>query len=395
MAVAITMLVTVSTHAQDNSALNPEYQALINQLGNPSYQVRERAHAKLVKVGMSARSELAAALRSPDLEIRSRARRIFVDLMYEDFEQKLQRFIDDVEGKQEHDLPGWNLYQKRIGATSEDRKFFASMVRAESKVLRAIETKKNLAELLQERVKQLQPYGNYTPSGPRIPQIQSIATVMLGASELTPAERETLVSPVYNLLNYSQIKSQIIDKPDNDVGKRMTREWAEIACQSRSKTLGLMLILNYGFEESGIKVAREMLSNKESFSTSEQYAAICAARFGGVDEVELLIPLLNQQTLVHSWSTPQAGGKLIKTQLRDTVLIMLLHLTKQSPEDYGFKFSRPSPIYVYEVYSCGFTEDENREKAHAKWKTWWDESGKQWLEKAKAAKAAEKPAEPK
>ena len=138
-----------------------------------------------------------------------------------------------------------------------------------------------------------------------------------------------------------------------------------------------------------------MLNNKESFSTSEQYAAICAARFGGVDEVELLIPLLNQQTLVHSWSTPQAGGKLIKTQLRDTVLIMLLHLTKQSPEDYGFKFSRPSPIYVYEVYSCGFTEDENREKAHAKWKTWWDESGKQWLEKAKAAKAAEKPAEPK
>ena len=220
-----------------------------------------------------------------------------------------------------------------------------------------------------ERVKQLQPYGNYTPTGPTIPQVESIATVMLGALQLTTAERETLVSPVYNLLNYSKIKSQIIDKPDSDVGKRMTRKWAEIATKSRNKTLGLMLILNYGFEQAGVKVARDLLTNTTSYSTSEQYAAICAARFGGPNEVELLLPLLTQKTLVHSWSTPQAGGKLIKTQLRDTALIMLLHLTKQNPIDYGYSFSRPSPVYVYEVYSCGFTEDENLPKEHQKWRT--------------------------
>jgi len=83
---------------------------------------------------------------------------------------------------------------------------------------------------------------------------------------------------------------------------------------------------------------------------------------------------------VHSWSTPQAGGKLIKTQLRDTALIMLLHLTKQNPEDYGYRFSRPNPIYIYEVYSCGFTEDENRDKAHTKWNTWWNDNGQKWLD---------------
>ena len=160
----------------------------------------------------------------------------------------------------------------------------------------------------------------------------------------------------------------------------MTREWAALATKSRNKTLGLMLILNYGFGETGIKVARELLNNTTSYSTSEQYAAICAARFGGAEEIELLQPLLTQKTLVHSWSTPQAGGKLIKTQLRDTVLIMLLHLTKQNPKDYGYRFSRPSPIFVYEVYSCGFAEDDNREKAHQKWTSWWNENGKQWLE---------------
>ena len=254
------------------------------------------------------------------------------------------------------------------------------MVRAEARLLRGIETKKGLIELLQERVKQLQPYGNYTPTGPTIPQVQSIVAVMLGATQLSTTERETLVSPVYNLLNYSQIKSQIIDKPESDVGRRMTREWAELASQSRNKTLGLMLILNYGFDKTGIEVARKLLMNTTNFSTSEQYAAICAARFGGAAEIELLLPLLTQKTLVHSWSTPQAGGKLIKTQLRDTALIMLLHLTKQNPKDYGYRFSRPNPTFVYEVYSCGFAEDENRQKAHQKWTVWWNENGKKWLE---------------
>ena len=390
-AIATIFLLVTDTHAQQESELNPDYQALIQRLGDSSYQTRESTHERLVKIGMSARRELAAALRHPDLEIRSRVRRIYVDLMYEDFEQKLERFINDVEGRLEHDLPGWDVYQEKIGGSPEERKFFASMARAESKVLRAIDTKKGLGEILQERVKQLQPYGNYTPTGPTVPQVHSIATVMLGASELTDAQRESLISPVYNLLNYSQIKSQIIDKPDHDVSKRLTREWAELASTSRNRTLGLMLILNYGFEETGLKVARKMLGTTESFSTSEQYAAICAARFGGAEEVELLLPLLEQKTLVHSWSTPQAGGKLIKTQLRDTALIMLLHLTKQDPADYGYRFSRPSPIYVYEVYSCGFTEDENRDKAHGKWNTWWEESGKKWLAESRQKKAADTP----
>ena len=176
--------------------------------------------------------------------------------------------------------------------------------------------------------------------------------------------------------------------PNHDVSKRLTREWAELASASRNRTLGLMLILNYGFEETGLKVARKMLGTTESFSTSEQYAAICAARFGA-EEVELLLPLLEQKTLVH-YGARLRLSKLIKTQLRNT-LIMLLHLTKQDPADYGYRFSRPSPIYVYEVYSCGFTEDANRDKAHGKWNTWWEESGKKWLAESRQKKAADTP----
>ena len=43
--------------------------------------------------------------------------------MYEDFEQKLQRFIDDLDGKLEHDLPGWDLYKEKIGASPDEESF--------------------------------------------------------------------------------------------------------------------------------------------------------------------------------------------------------------------------------------------------------------------------------
>ena len=62
-----------------------------------------------------------------------------------------------------------------------------------------------------------------------------------------------------------------------------------------------------------------------------------------------------------------------------TLVVSKTVSSKQNPKDYGYRFSRPSPTYIYEVYSCGFTEDENRDKAHTKWNTWWNDNGQTWL----------------
>ncbi|MCH1440770.1 MAG: hypothetical protein L7W43_14000, partial [Rubripirellula sp.] len=58
--------------------LNPEYEKLVEQLGDPSFATRQEAYAKLLEIGLSARPEVTAALDSPDLEVRYRTR-LFVE----------------------------------------------------------------------------------------------------------------------------------------------------------------------------------------------------------------------------------------------------------------------------------------------------------------------------
>ena len=70
----VTAASTDSNAQERDKPLNPEYEKLVEQLGDPSFAVRQQASAKLLEIGLSARAEVTAALNSPDLEIRLRAR---------------------------------------------------------------------------------------------------------------------------------------------------------------------------------------------------------------------------------------------------------------------------------------------------------------------------------
>ncbi|MBT6721828.1 MAG: hypothetical protein HOB20_01220, partial [Planctomycetaceae bacterium] len=58
--VLVVITTAVRSDAQEPTVpRNPEYQKLVELLGDPSFQVRERAHETLAKIGMSARRGLA------------------------------------------------------------------------------------------------------------------------------------------------------------------------------------------------------------------------------------------------------------------------------------------------------------------------------------------------
>ena len=95
------------------------------------------------------------------------------------------------------------------------------------------------------------------------------------------------------------------------------------------------------------------------------------AKFGGTEDIELLFPLLTEKTVVHTWSTNQVEGGIIRTQARDVALALLLYMTRQSHEDYGYKYIQPNPTMIFNGYSCGFASDELRDQAQEKWAKWW------------------------
>jgi hypothetical protein len=347
---------------------------LIQQLGSESFQIREQAQAQLLATGLAAQDELSKALKSADLEIRFRVRRIYVQLLQTDFQRRLTLFVNDVDGKLEHDLPAWKMYREKVGSSLEHRKLFASIVRVEAPFLIAIETKTDIYSTLNTRLKDLQPYGSTPNNGPKVARLESIAAILLAATQLDSAQLNRIISPMYNLLNFQETKNGIRGGDNSGIIKGMIATYIEQNTETANSQLPLTLVLEYGFEDVGLRMGRKLIADSKMSSLVREYAAICLVRFGTAAEIPKLLSMLTEKSVIHSWSTSQAKGKIIKTQVRDAILVLLLHQTKQDATDYGFRFVQPNPITVFRVYSAGFIEDAEREAAHAQWKKWWDKN---------------------
>src|SRR5262249_39512299 len=66
-----------------------------------------------------------------DPEVRLRARRLLGEIQSADLEARLKAFVEDTQGRQQHDIPGWDRFRKTIGENEAARKLFADMHRAE------------------------------------------------------------------------------------------------------------------------------------------------------------------------------------------------------------------------------------------------------------------------
>jgi len=76
----LAMLAQVRAIPAANDSLDKEIAALIRDLGADSYKARERATARLWRIGRPAVAALEAAARSEDLEVSTRAGMILADL---------------------------------------------------------------------------------------------------------------------------------------------------------------------------------------------------------------------------------------------------------------------------------------------------------------------------
>ena len=345
-------------------------QILIKQLGSEEFESRELAESALMKIGLQASDALQSALKSPDLEIRTRARRILVKSLQDDFERKLQAFVNDVEGKLEHDLPGWKRYRQVVGSDKNHRLLFASMVRSEASLLHAMDTKKHFNAMFERRVKALQPAYTGIRNSQSI-EAANIAALLFAGLSIDAAGKNTTHHHIYNLLNYNKTMEIVRGSNRKPILVKLLDLWVRENSNGANKFYPLMLTMTYDLKDAGLEIGKATLQDTTTSSSYRQYAAVAIAKFGGTEDIELLFPLLTEKTVVHTWSTNQVEGGIIRTQARDVALALLLYMTRQSHEDYGYKYIQPNPTMIFNGYSCGFASDELRDQAQEKWAKWW------------------------
>lgn len=344
--------------------------ALVSRLGDESFGVREEAARELSRRGLVVQSALeeGAALGQGDLEIRLRCQELLKSLLRGDLEKRLAAFIADTEGKQTHRLPGWDRYRKTCGTSRAARELFAEIMRSETALLETLDAQPaQLGQIFSERVDALQNI-YYSGSRDQISPATVAALLLVGIDPGVTIDAQTGFI-MHNFLLQQNTAQALAEGPRSESLLVLLEGWIGRGSQETLGYYNLSLALRYNLKNTGLVLGRKILAMPGASTNSLQQALISVGRFGGKDDRPLLEAHLKNNTTCHTWSNPQFKN-LIKTEIRDVALVMLLHVTAQEPKDFGFVLLQSNPMTVYHIYSFGFHEPADRDMAFAKWNEW-------------------------
>lgn len=129
--------------AADASAGETPATELVRRLGDPSFEVRERAAEDLRKAGRAAVAALRQGLQDMDAEVRRRCAELLPMAQRTDLDVRLDDFLTDDADKLTP-LPGWVRFKKLAGADRQARLLYASIYRADAALLEMLEKDANL-----------------------------------------------------------------------------------------------------------------------------------------------------------------------------------------------------------------------------------------------------------
>ncbi len=338
---------------------------LVRRLGDHSFEAREQASKDLFRLGLAARPALVAGSRDADLEIRRRCLELLPAILEADRLARLDAFLADKEGKKKHDFPGWKRYRRVVGEDAAAREFFAAVQRVETGFLAAADKDPDrageaCAALCQQLHQKL--YG-----GPPLPNRQldlvEMAPLFLVAGDprtQVPAQSRYLVS---NFLYQPSARTALAtaDSPF----RKLALAWMErqlddeVACQQMFFMVG-----NLDLKE-GVDLALKVVRDRKLKGRGLASALATLGKLGGIEHAPALEAFLGDARPVGNFALNKERGS---TQMRDVALAMLVHLSGQDHNDYGFAFSRTSPHLKFSPDFLGFGNDEQRARAFAMWK---------------------------
>jgi len=345
-------------------SLHDQAVALIEQLGDASFQVREEASLKLTKMGLPAMKALEEGLQHGDTEVRFRCRRILRIVESGDRAGRLKAFAADTDGKLNLSLPGWERYRKVVGGDKDSRSLFVEMQRAEWELLKTAEKNPKAAgEHLLSRCQHLQAAMRVAPS--QLP-VGSIATLLFVAAD----EKVTVPDQMGSILHsfcYQQTFRNAIAGRNREPLRKLLGGWIAISGGTWSGYQSLMLSMRYDLKE-GLIPARKMLKDGAMPQHYRQYAILTIAKLGGKEDVEFLKPYLKDKSVCTTHRVTKGKDKITyQTQIRDVALATMIHLSGQDPKKFGFSRLQANSSTLFNASTMGFENDEKRNEAVKKW----------------------------
>jgi len=140
-AIIAQLLSTSPALSQQPEPQSANHAALVKQIGDDRYAVREQAARTLLEAGESAQTALRAGLADEDPQRRRSCRRILAQVASATVRQRLDSVNPDelpgIEWMSE--LPGWDRYARIIGTDRSSRQLFLDMQKQEPALFASLE----------------------------------------------------------------------------------------------------------------------------------------------------------------------------------------------------------------------------------------------------------------
>jgi len=350
-----------------------EISALIKQLGDESYSVREAATDKILAYGLPAMKLVEEGARHPDREIRYRCERLRVTLRDVDLQRRLEAFAADVKGEKDHGLPAWNRFADLHGSETESRKLFVEIFRAEPDILKAMQIDvKKATDIVSTRVFQLQQ---------AVQTQQQISLGSVSALLFAGAEKDVTISDqsqqmIYTYCYQQSLRDAVSEGPKKEVVRSLLAKYI-LRGEGWVAYQGLHLAVQYDIKE-GLEPARKLVASKGGGQPHMlQMSLLAIAKMGGQEDLKAIEELLDDKTVLMNF---QINNQRIECQVRDFALLSTLHLlakdkdrVKGTPLEsgdlkaFGFDRLEANPVQVYSPHTIGFVSDDKRQEVFKKW----------------------------
>jgi hypothetical protein len=349
----------------------------IEELSHDAFTVRQEAATRLLEAGMAARAALSKLVDGPDPETRAAARRLVALIDQSEFQRRLEAFAADADGRRGLTLPGWERFRAAVGGEPSDRALFVDMQREESTLLATVFASgaKSPEQLWEDRLMHLVQWpGGIGDRGAAPPLGSCAAVLFLGSSgDLPVSDRGAML--VENLIQRPPIREALAAAGPQDPVRRLVTSWIRDCPNKNELILARRLNLASMIDlKEALPLALAVAGGDPQYASSppstRAFAVLLVGQFGSREDVPHLEPLLEDNTICMPLQAQLPGRPAAQVQIRDVVLVVLLHLTGQRPADYGYVHARLQPQRTFQLPTLHRDNDAERATAIAKWHAW-------------------------
>ncbi len=369
---------------------------LVQRLGSDTFADREDAERDLVAMGRLARPALLDGVsRDPDPEVRARCRALLPRADAQEIAARLAAFTADVEGKYEHDLPGWHKLRAvvrgeftllgttavaRPEADKAARALFVEFLAAPGgrRLMTALDgPPAELGQLIAARKTEL-----YSARFPRtggvgrVPAASEVAVVAFAESQVNSRHVPRATS-LGNVITTSGLTAAVQGSDDGAAALRSVMgAWLDTRADALDLYSALTVANNMKLDEPAGRLAARMLVTPGLQGYYKGLALNTLMRLKPAD----CLPTVEQaftDSAALSTTIRFVNGVQVREsiEVRDAALAAALVLTGQNPRDYGFDSFPASGVIggtptPGPTYSWARISDDKRKEAFDKWKAW-------------------------